>query len=1066
MDSYRVAFNTARVPRSRIGILLVSLVLFSSTVFGQVLGSISGFVHDPTSATIPGAGVTVTNSETGLTRTLVTDERGYYEALSLPVGRYDVKVQKPGFRNLVRFGIDLAVAQDAVVDIDMQVGLLKEEVQITADASLVNVATTSISGLVNESEVKDLPLNGRSFDNLITLNPGTANTTVNRSSTNTGAGQGNNFSVSGNREDYNLFLLNGIEYSGVSTADVIPGGLSGQLLGVDAVREFNVQENTYGAEYGKRPGAQVSLVTMSGGNQFHGSLFEFVRNSAFDARNFFDQVSTVPPFRRNQFGGSAGGPIRKDKTFIFGSYEAFRQRLAVSEVAIVPDNNARNGYLPAANGTLTKVGLAAGIAPYFALWPVANGPELGGGAAYYYANPEQMIREDFGNLRVDHNFSANDLLSGVYTVDDGFNHNPGSTDLQLTVSNMRSQIASVQETHTFNSSVINTLRGGFTRAKWMMTGAPPTDDSSLSFVQSQPIGNINIGSVGNGQLGAIAGAGSNGSQQFDDIARNLFTVTDSVSFVKGIHKIEVGGWFQKVESNDNAADQRNGVASFTDLQHFMLGEATQVVATLNPIEIGWRQTAGAWFAEDSIQIRPNLTLTLGIRHEFNNGWNSPQGLAANFVPNSNYVLQTQPVVGKSVYSENNAKFMIGPRAGLAWAPFGNQRTAIHAGYGLYYEQLDYMGNCCDSIPIGIYDSRVTVTPATFPLLISPTQKLVGSKIGPTGVEPYLKMPAVFQYNLRIDQALSANTLLSVGYVGERGYHLLATSDANTAYPTIVNGADYFAPKSPRMNPNLSNARYTVSNGASNYNALQTDLTHRFSHSIQFRANYTFSKSLDNHSSSFLSNNGMGGTTTYLDPFDPHMDWGPSNFNITSRVSGNFGYALPVGNGKALLGGTKGFANAILGGWQVNAIITAQTGFPFTPLVGFNQSADGDTRNPDRVSLNPNFTGPIVEGNPNQWYNPAAFLLPAAGTFGNAGRDILVAPGLVNIDGSMFKSFRFRERVTLQFRAEVFNSMNHTNFGWPVITTFTSSGAYSSSAGVITSTLTTSRQLQFALKLGW
>ena len=235
MDSYRVAFNTARVPRSRIGILLVSLVLFSSTVFGQVLGSISGFVHDPTSATIPGAGVTVTNSETGLTRTLVTDERGYYEALSLPVGRYDVKVQKPGFRNLVRFGIDLAVAQDAVVDIDMQVGLLKEEVQITADASLVNVATTSISGLVNESEVKDLPLNGRSFDNLITLNPGTANTTVNRSSTNTGAGQGNNFSVSGNREDYNLFLLNGIEYSGVSTADVIPGGLSGQLLGVDAV---------------------------------------------------------------------------------------------------------------------------------------------------------------------------------------------------------------------------------------------------------------------------------------------------------------------------------------------------------------------------------------------------------------------------------------------------------------------------------------------------------------------------------------------------------------------------------------------------------------------------------------------------------------------------------------------------------------------------------------------------------------------------------------------------------------------------------------------------------------
>ncbi len=1066
MYRYRVAFNVARASRSRIGILLVSLVLFSSTVFGQVLGSISGFVHDPTSAVIPQASVTVTNSETGLSRTLVTDERGYYEARSLPVGRYDVKVQKTGFRNLVRFGIDLAVAQDAVVDIDMQVGILKEEVEIPGDAPLVNVATTSISGLVGEHDVKDLPLNGRSFDNLITLNPGTANTTVNRSSTSTGAGLGNNFSVSGNREDYNLFLLNGIEYTGVSTADVIPGGLSGQLLGVDAVREFNVLENSYSAEYGKRPGAQVSLVTMSGSNQFHGTLFEFLRNSLFDARNFFDQTSSVPPFRRNQLGGAAGGPVRRDKTFIFGSYEGFRQRLAVSEAAIVPDANARNGYLPAANGTLTDVGLAPGIAPYFALWPVANGPELGGGAAYYYGNPGQMIREDFGNLRVDHNFSANDFLSGVYTIDDGYNQTPGTTSLQITTSDERSQIASVQETHTFNSSVINVANGGFSRAKWLMNAAPNIDNSSLSFVEGQPIGNINIGAIGNGQLGAIAGAGSNGSQQFDNIARNLFTLTDSVSFVKGKHRIEIGGWFQKVESNDNAADQRNGVATFSDLQTFMQGQATQVVATLNPIEIGWRQTAGAWYVQDSMQLLPNLTLTLGVRDEFNNGWNSPQGMAANFISNANEVLETKPAIGTSIYSQNNAKLLIGPRAGIAWSPFASSRTAIHAGYGMYYEQLDYMGACCDSIPIGIYDSRVTVTPSTFPLLISPTETLPGSKIGPTGVQPNLQMPTVFEYNMRIDQALSANTLLSVGYVGERGYHLLATADANTAYPEIVNGAYYFPPKSPRMNPSLSNARYEESNGISNYNALQADVTKRFSHGVQFRANYTFSKSLDNHSSSFLGNEGLGGATTFLNPFDPNMDYGPSNFNITSRIAGNFAYALPVGNGRALLSGAKGLTNAIFGGWQVNAIITAQTGFPFTPLVGFNQSADGDTRNPDRPSLNPNFHGSIIEGSQSQWYNPAAFLLPAAGTFGNAGRDILTAPGLVDIDASMFKTFRFGERATLQFRAEIFNTMNHTNFGWPVITTFNTSGAYSSSAGVITSTLTTSRQMQFALKLGW
>jgi len=1062
---------------SRLGRLTLSLVLFSSMLFGQVLGSISGFVRDPSASAIPGATIALTNSETGVVRTVMADERGYYRALSLPVGRYDVKATMTGFRTMVRFGIDLAVAQDAVVDIDMQLGVLKEDVQISGEAPLVNVATTSIAGLVDERSVKDLPLNGRSFDNLITLNPGTANTTVNRSASSTGAGLGNNFSISGNREDFNLFLLNGIEYTGVSTADVIPGGLSGQLLGVDAVREFNVLENTYGAEYGKRPGGQVSLVTMSGSNQFHGTLFEFVRNSAFDARNFFDHTIGPPPFRRNQFGGSAGGPLHRDKTFIFGSYEGFRQRLAVSEVAIVPDMNARNGYLPAANGTLTNVGLAPGVAPYFALWPVPNGPELGGGAAYFYGNPAQAIREDFGNIRLDHSFSTSDLLSGVYTVDDGFNQSPGSTALQLTVSTLRSQIASLQETHSFSASVINTFRAGFTRAKWLMNTAPPVNDPALSFVQGQPIGNINIGAVGNGQLGAIAGAGSNGSQQFDDIARNLFTVTDSVSVIKGIHRLEFGGWFQKVESNDNAADQRNGIATFADLQHFMQGSATQVVATLNPIGLGWRQTAGAWHAQDSIQLRRNLTLTLGVRHEFNNGWNSPNGTAANFVPGPNGILLTQPAVGNSVYSTNNAKWMIGPRAGLAWSPFHGSHTAIHAGYGLYYEQLDYMGACCDAIPIGAYNNRVTVSPATFPVLFAPGQPLPGSKIGPTGVDPNLKMPAVFQYTLRVDQSVSANTLLSVGYVGERGYHLLATADANTAIPTMVNGQPYFAPKSPRANPNLSNARYEESNGISNYNALQVDVTERAKHGLQFRANYTFSKSLDNHSSSFLGNEGLGGATTFLDPRNPNLDYGPSNFNISHRVAGNVSYELPMGKGKPLLGSAHGVANALVGGWQVNAIVSAQTGFPFTPLVGFNQSANGDSRNPDRVSINPNFTGNIIEGNPNQWFNPAAFICPAAGTFGDAGRDIISAPGLLSVDTSLFKTFHIGERATLQFRAEFFNTPNHTNFGWPVITTFTNSPSvspvtglttypYSSSAGVITSTLSTSRQLQFGLKLGW
>jgi len=377
-----------------------------------------------------------------------------------------------------------------------------------------------------------------------------------------------------------------------------------------------------------------------------------------------------------------------------------------------------------------------------------------------------------------------------------------------------------------------------------------------------------------------------------------------------------------------------------------------------------------------------------------------------------------------------------------------------------------MGNCCDSIPIGPLNNRVTVSPSTFPILLAPGGNIPGSKIGPTGVQPDLKMPAVHEYSLKIDQSLAPNTILSVGYVGEHGYHLLATADVNTAIPTIVNGQPYYAPKSPRANPNLSNARYELSNGRSNYNALQADLTRRFSHGVQFRVNYTFSKSLDNHSSSFLANSGVGGATTFMDSRNPDRDWGPSNFNVEHRISGHLSFEVPIGKGRAFLRDAGGLTNAILGGWQLNTIVSAQTGFPFTPLVGFNQSASGDSRNPDRVSLNPAYSGSIVTGNPNQWFNPAAFLLPPAGTYGNAGRDILSAPGLLSVDGSLFKTVHVGDWGTLQFRAEFFNAPNHTNFGWPVISTYTSAGAVSPSAGLITSTLTTSRQIQLGLKLGW
>ena len=1063
-----------------------ALLLVVVTMAAQLpTGTITGTVQDASGAAVPGATVTVRSVETGQTRTQVTNESGFYSALSLPVGQYEIRVEKNGFSTVERTGVSLVVGQQAVVNIAMEVGGVQQAVTVTGEAPLINTTAASTSGLVNEQQIKDLPLNGRSWDTLITLNPSTANFTSNQSTTSTGKGLGFNFSVSGNREDFNVFLMNGIEYTGVSTADVMPGGVSGLLLGVDAVREFNVQQNTYGAEYGKKSGAQVSVVTMSGSNSLHGDVFEFLRNDVFDAQNLFTAPGAPnPPFKRNQFGGALGGPIKKDKTFIFGSYEGFRQRLNQSNIAFVPDTAVRNGTFidPATNKLVVD---APGIPAYFALWPQPNGPvllttnvvtnsQVDSGSAVAFNNPLGSIREDFGNARIDQNFSSKDTLSGVYTIDDGYSLTPGSNPLTQTISILRAQVASISETHIFSPSLLNVARFGFSRAKWNLIASPPVTPPGTSFVPGQPVGQISIGSAGFNAPGAVSVAGSNGSQQFEVIARNLFTYSDDVQLTRGKHLVSAGIWFQRVQSNDDAANQRYGLATFTNLVSFLQGKANQIAAVLNPTEIGWRQLAGAWYVQDVINLRPNLTLSVGLRHEFNNGWNSPAGMASNYVfgtagcsPGTAQCLQTQPVLGTSPYTENNAKLLFSPRVSLAWSPFS--KTAIHAGFGTYYDQMDYIGSCCDGSPIG---STLNINPsvgsksktATFPMQITPT--LAGATPSPAGVQVNLKMPTVEEWTLKIEQGITPNMVFSVAYVGEHGYHLPDTVDVNTVTPTATADGSSAHPfptgtnSLVRANNSIANTRYTLSNAYSSYNALQVSMTRRLSHSLQFRGNYTWSKSLDVHSASFLANEGIAGTTTVMIPQNLRNNWGRSTFNPSQQVSGNFSYDLPIGRGKFLGNGASGMVDKFIGGWSWHGILTAQTGYPFTPLVGSNQSNNGDSRNPDRVSINTNFSGQVITGTAAQWFNPAAFVLPAAGTYGNAGRDILEGPGLVEFDTSLFKTTAITERLKTEFRAEFFNIVNHPNLGMPVVSNF------SSTAGAITYTATTQREIQLGLKLLW
>ncbi len=1075
---------------------VLALVASSGSGWAQVAATISGKVEDASGAAVVDATVTVKSLETGATRVVTTDEAGHFRVLSVVLGRQEVKAEKKGFKAAVRTGINLEVGQEAVVNLRLEVGEFVQQVTVFEDAPLINTTTASVSGVVGERQVKDLPLNGRSFDNLITLNPGAINYILKSPQTSTS--NGNTFTVAGRRPLENLVMLNGIEYTGSSQLSITPGGVSGDLLGIDAVREFNVLTDAYSAEYGKRAGAQVTVVTQSGTNALHGSVFEFLRNSALDARNFFDQGS-VPPFRRNQFGGALGGPVKKDRLFVFGNYEGFRQALAISNVSVVPDQRARQGLLPNASGAYVPVAnLNQSMLQYTSFWPQANGPELLAnglptGSALSYNNPKQSIREDFGTLRADYTISERDSLSAAYTLDDGNSLGPLADPLFGSYSTLRAQVGSLQETHIVSPRMLNTFRVGFSRAAFNLDAALlAAFPSSLSFVSGAGPGGIVVGGgTTTTGVAAITSAGPNNAAGVWN-RRNLFTYSDSLQINKGIHQISLGVWFQRIQDNEDTASRQLGQASFASLTTFLQGTVTSFQVVPSATELGWRSFFGAWYLQDAIKLRPNLTLQAGLRHEFTNGWNEVAGRAANYITDSQGVLQTAPRVGNSVFTENHAKRLFGPRIGLAWDPFSNGKTAIRAGFGTYYTLIDDLSFLLNSLPpyngsasfsnVPLSSIGLPIAPGVAPPpSCGPGVPTPCTTFAPQGVQANAKTPTVQEWHFTLEQQLTSNTSLRLGYVGSFGYHGLLSVDPNsipaqicsnpsgctaggtpgTARSAVPQGAQYI-PLGTRPNQYVGAGFFWFTEGNSRYNALQADVTHRFNRGLQFRANYTWSKNLDlNSGLTFAQANNQA--QMIMDRNDLRRDWGPSALNATSQASISASYELPFGRGKPWLSNARGLENKLIGGWQLNGIATLLSGFPFTPQIGSNRSGDGDTRNPDRPSLDPSFTGPILPRQQTQWFNPNAFKLPDAGTWGTLGRGTYRGPGLADVDLSLSKSTAVSEKANLQFRAEFFNAFNRTNFGTPNATVF-SGTTISGSAGLITTTATTSRQIQFGLKL--
>ena len=1053
---------------------------FAPFSHAQVSAQLSGLITDQSGAVLPAATVTAKNVDTGISRAAQTDQAGRYRLFALPPGQYEVRVAKDGFAQAIRGGVRLVVGQDASVNFSLRVGPVSQQIKVTEDASLVSLTTQDISGLVGEKQVKDLPLNGRSYDLLLTLNPGIVNFTwektggigVSNSTT------GNNFAVSGNRPQQNLFLLNGVEYTGAAENNMQPGGASQQLLGVDAVREFNVLRDSYSAEYGKHPGGQVIIATQSGSNQLHGSVYEFLRNNALDAANYFDRGS-APPFQRNQFGAALGGPLQTDKTFLFGNYEGLRQRLHQTSAAFAPDAASRAAAAPS-------------VQPLLSLWPVAppGAPDFNG-IAQVFSSPLQTIREDFGTLRLDRVITERDSLAAVYTVDDGDDLtatvlDPYSTDA-LT---LREQVFSLDETHSFSASTVNVARMGYSRAGYFFTGEPTPGTPAASvpgFLLGHPVGAVVVGgSAASNPQAQIGLAGSNNGSNLR-VARNLYTFEDRLALTWGRHQFTLGAWLQPFQSNETLALSQYGQATFASLQTFLQGKIASFLYDPALTEMNWRSLLGAWYGEDTIRMTPSLTLSLGFRAEFTTGWNEAHGRAANYGFNDG-VISSKPVAGDSLFTVNHAKFLAQPRLGLAWSPFSS-KTVFRAGFGMYNDLQDALGYRADqNAPFNATYSIASVPVSSLPL--DPAAAVPAkAKIIPGGVQPDLKTPTLISWSLRVEQELSPNTGLTVAYIGSHGYHQIIGLDANEPVPTICPAAPCparFPAKFPgalanapvpagtfyipagrsKANPSLANTWTWFSRGDSNYNALQVDVNRRFSHGFSLRGVYTWSKALDDGDS-------LNGTTAgnapglVSNPFDLHADYGLATYDVRHVAVINSMYQLPFGRGHALGGDLEGWRNALAGGWSINSIVTLQSGFPFTPQLSYNPSNNGDTRNPVRPFVNPDFTGRVILGRPNQWFNPSAFLAPPpnSGFYGNLGRDTLIGPGLATWDFSVLKETALRERLALQFRAEIFNLLNRANFNTPNLITFTPSGV-SGTAGAISSTSTTSRQVQFGLRLIW
>jgi hypothetical protein len=1001
-------------------------------------------VQDPSGGVLPGVTVTATNVGTSLVRTGVTGAEGRYVVPALPPGRYDIRAELSGFKPHVRRDLELTVAESLVLNVTLSIGDVAIEEVVIGATPLVNTASSELSYLVGTEAMERLPLNGRSYTDLALLQPGVLAFPHRDGGSVVAHGLG--MSVNGQDPRSNVYLLDGTLQNDFTNGPA--GSAAGTALGMETVREFRVEANAYSAEFGRNSGGQINVLTKSGTNQFSGSVFEFHRNEALDARNYFD-VAEKPEFHRNQFGGTIGGPITPDRTFFFFGYEGLIERLGRTISTVVPDDNARLGILPSGN-----IGVDAAVAPYLNEYPRANGPSLGQGLAVFNFPFRQTLDQHFVQGRLDYNFSAGRQFFARYTLDDTDQFLP--TDYPQFPRNFisRNQFFTGEYRQVFSTNTLGTARVGFSRTRIGQNVSADTTHPLPEFVPGRDImGDIDV-----------AGLRRFGPQTSGNLrlTQNVFSLQNDVVHTRGRHLLKAGALVEHYQDNMVNPTFSLGIYAFPNLERFLRNQPNNFIGLTPEAQFDryWRFTLVGLYLQDDFQVTPRLTLNGGLRYEFSTLPEEKYGRDVALPDLS----AAEPTIGQ-LY-ENPTFTNLSPRAGLAWDILGDGRTALRGGYGLYFNTNNHQ-NLIVTVTNPPFTPRPVVVNPTFP---NPPFNQAGA-ISIRPIQYDLESPKVHVYNVNVQRELWWRTAVTAGYAGARGFNLLRSNDINTAIPAFLpDGTPFVAQGTPRRNRSFSTIELKSSDGESWYNALILDLRRRWSNGFSVQSSYTLSKSEDTTQASTFFSDATNGTTTAMPEYSPDYNKGPSDFDVRHNWVLNFAWELPFANG------LTGVPAAVLDGWSLSGIWTMRSGQPLTVFVAANRSRSlwNPSRGPgigqDRPHYAPGY-GPdsAVLGRPDRWFDPAAFALQPAGFLGNTGRGDFTGPNLRTLDLSLTKQASWRRlgaNGRVEIRIEAFNLLNRANFGVPELRAFAGQAdneAPVATFGRISNTVTSSRQIQLGIR---